>query len=271
MPNFFERALTPLARLGVIDLLVFLLVFIIFYIFLNKTEVLGKRANKNISSVIALSTALIFINIIPGEVFLQYFLWLILAFVALIFLLILMSFAGVEQYKMNYLIGGILGIVVILVFSQMIKSELAMSFVLSMGVLAFLIVAFLQMRIYALLIAAAANIVLAFMAFNLGFERAVENVYFSGITLGLTIFALLLWFILHGGEVAVKEKKVELEEQKKKESEEKKREQKKREVARLKLPETPVHDFSKRGEFGLDWEKEDEELDRFMQEEEAAP
>src|SRR3989338_4974753 len=139
MPTFFERALLPLAKLGIIDLLVFFLVFLIVYIFLHKSKALGQRATKSMELVIAFATGLMFVNLIPGTVFLQYALWFIIAFVAIIMLLLIMSLFDIEQPKVNYVIGGALGLVFLLVFSQLITSELVMNLVLGLGVLGFLI------------------------------------------------------------------------------------------------------------------------------------
>ncbi len=209
MAPFFERALMPLAELGILDILVFVLVFIIVYILLHKSQVLGQRATKNTQIIVALSTALMFINIIPGTVFLSYLVWFIVAFVALIMLILIMSLLGIENVPAKYAILGVLGLVFVLVFSQIVKSALVMSLVLGLAVLAFVVCALLLLPPYALIAAAGGNLVLAIMAITLDFQAAVEDVYTSGITIGLSVFALFLWYMLRGGEVAVSEQREE--------------------------------------------------------------
>ena len=209
MAPFFERALMPLAQLGILDILVFVLVFIIIYIILHKSQVLGQRATKNMQIIVALSTALMFINIIPGTVFLSYLVWFIVAFVAIIMLILIMSLLGIEEVPTKYAILGVLGLIFVLVFSQMVKSALVMSLVLSIAVLGFVVCALLLLPPYALLVAAGGNLVLAIMALTLDFQTAVEDVYTSGITIGLSVFAFFLWYMLRGGEVAVSEQREE--------------------------------------------------------------
>ena len=268
MPTFFERALLPLAKLGIIDLLVFFLVFLIVYIFLHKSKALGQRATKSMELVIAFATGLMFVNLIPGTVFLQYALWFIIAFVAIIMLLLIMSLFDIEQPKVNYVIGGSLGLVFLLVFSQLITSELVMNLVLGLGVLGFLIVAILVLEGYALLAAAGGNIVLAVMAFSLGFQRSVETVYLNGLTLGLGIFAVLLWYILRGGEVASQHQQAERQQAAAPQAPAQPERAARGEDVRARAPERdipfPERDFSTEGRFEKEWEKKGEELDEYM-------
>ncbi len=268
MSTFFERALLPLAQLGAIDILVFFLVFLIVYIFVHKSKVLGPRATKSMEAVIAVATALMFVNIIPGTTFIQYLAWFIVAFVAIIVLLLILSMFGIEQTQTHYIIGGVLGLVLLLVFSQLINSEIVMSLVLAGGILGLVIVAVLALPNYALLAALGGNGVLAVMAITLGFEQSVETVYLNGITMGILVFGGILWYIIRGGEVAGEQQQQERERTTaaSRGTTQTAPRAAQREAIRAAAPAIPAREFSRNGALEPEWTRRGDELEQFLEE-----
>jgi len=223
MVSFFENALLPLVRLGVIDILVFLLVLTIIYVLLQKTNILGKKENgRKINSIIALSTALMFINLVPGEVFVGYLMWFAIFFVGAISLLLILSFTKVEPNVIKYSGLGIFLITILFVVAQLIKSNEIMKLILAFGVI-FLVATSLLGKRWLFFSSIGANIVLIIMAITLDMKNAVEDVYLNGISIIMITFALLMAWFMSGVEKVDKEVS-EREEKGSKKKEEKKSE-----------------------------------------------
>ena len=199
MPSYFESALRPLAEIGVIEILEFLLVLVIVFVFLKKTKILGNRSRLNANIIVSLCSALIFVNLIPGSTFVSYFSWAVVFFVAAICLMILLSYLNVENDSSKYAIIGFFVIAIVLVVSQFIKSIAIMKFVLALGVLSIVATGLMGKKI-PFFASVGANIILIVMATSLDMGRAVSDVYLNGISISVIAFAILIWWILGDGE-----------------------------------------------------------------------
>jgi signal transduction histidine kinase len=278
MASYLERAILPLARLGVIDLLVFFLVLTIVFVFLEKTRIFGKN-KKNISIVFSACTALMFINLVPGSLFLPYFAWFVLAFVAAISLTMMTGFFGIESnvYKMASL--SFFGIAILFIIAQFIKSEFIMQIILGFAILGVVVAALTVSHPAIFFGAVGANIVLSVMAISLGMQSAVEDVYLSGISLGILFFSVLIWWILGGdysagrfmssGKSAASNSfgksggKPLAKEEKKKQKEKKEKEEIK-ERAKRPTRDLPKSRTGEDGDYEKKWRKTGKDLDEFL-------
>ncbi len=214
MPSYFRDALTPLAELGVIEILEFLLVLVIVFVFLKKTNILGNRSRLNANIIVSLCSALIFVNLIPGSIFVSYFSWAIVFFVAAICLILLLSFLNVEKESSKYAIIGFFVIAIALIVSQFIKSIAIMKFVLALGVLSLIATGLMGKR-FPFLGAIGANIILIVMATSLEMGRAISDVYLNGVSIALIAFAILIWWMLGESESGSSTEDGDTEEKKK--------------------------------------------------------
>jgi hypothetical protein len=202
MVGFFERAIQPLVRLGVIELLMFFLVMVIIYVFLQRSRVLGKSSNrtKNYSVIISLCCGLMFVNLVPSSIFIEYFAWTMIFFVAGLGITLLLAFTNIDQDAQKYAFYGLFGIAFLFLIAQFVKSQQIMTLVLAIAALVAIIVGFLGLNASIFFGSIGLNVVLVVMAYSLGMQKAVEDVYLSGITIGMFFFALIMWWIMGGEE-----------------------------------------------------------------------
>lgn len=205
MARFFENALQPLIRLGAIDALVFLLVLTIVYVVLAKTKVLGREENRRrINVIISFSTALMFINLVPGEIFVGYLMWTAIFLIGAIALLLLLTLTGVEKNVIKYSGFAIFLIAILLIVAQFIKSQEIMKLILALGVISLIATSLLGKKLF-FFASIGANVVLIVMALTLDMKKAVEDVYLNGVSVILITFALLLAWFMSGPEKVDKE------------------------------------------------------------------